>query len=127
MALLAGFFAVLAALLAGIGLWGLLAYTVTRRTNEIGIRITLGATPASVSKTILREALSVVAGGILVGAPTVLWGNALASRLLPDSAARATLTLGLGVLAICLVALMASYGPARRAGRLDPMEALRQE
>lgn len=127
MATLSGFFAVLGALLAGIGIYGLLAYTVTRRTNEIGIRLALGATPGSVIRMILGDALAITAAGLLLGVPMVMWGRGLAATLIEDLTTQTAASFALGAAAIIAVALVASYVPARRAARVDPMESLRHE
>lgn len=127
LATLSGFFAVLGALLAGIGIYGLLAYTVARRTNEIGIRMALGATRAGVVTMILQEALAIVGAGIAIGIPAALWGRTLAASLLADLTAASALPFLAGALAIIAVALLASYVPAQRAARVDPMESLRHE
>ena len=127
LATLSGFFAALGALLAGIGVYGLLAYTVARRTNEIGIRAALGATPAAVLKMILAEGLAIAGAGLILGAPAVFWGRALAAAMIQGLTENTGATVGLGAAAIAAVALAASYGPARRAAHVDPMEALRHE
>src|SRR5437016_5334454 len=83
-AILSEFFGILGAALAGIGLYGLLAYTVARRTNEIGIRMALGATASSVSRLVLGDALGMVCGGLVLGTSMVLWSRPLAASLIQD-------------------------------------------
>jgi ABC-type antimicrobial peptide transport system permease subunit len=124
---LATFFGLLALLLACIGLYGVMSYGVARRTNEIGIRMALGARGVSVLWLVLREALVLVAIGLVVGL--------IASRLLTKTAASLLyelkpndpLTIVLATLLLAVVALVAGYLPARRASRVDPMVALREE
>jgi predicted permease len=127
MAVLSGLFGILGALLAGIGLYGLLAYTVIRRTSEIGVRMALGATPGGISRMLSREALAIVAAGVAMGWPAALWGRTLAASMVQDLTTDSTVSVGIGVAAIVVIALLASYGPARRAARVDPMESLRHE
>jgi predicted permease len=127
MALLSGFFAVLGALLAGIGVYGLLAYTVTRRTSEFGIRMALGATSGGVVRMIVKEALVIVAGGLLLGVPMAMWGRTLAATVVQDLTMRPAASFSMGAAAIVAVALLAAYIPARRAATVDPMESLRHE
>jgi predicted permease len=127
MATLSGFFAVMGALLAGIGVYGLLAYTVARRTNEIGVRIALGATAGGVIRMVLQEALTIVAVGVMVGVPMAIWGRNLAGTLIRDLTSHAPTSFALGVAAIIAVGIVAAYVPAQRAARVDPMESLRQE
>jgi ABC-type antimicrobial peptide transport system permease subunit len=126
-ATLSGFFAALGALLAGIGIYGLLAYTVARRTNEIGIRMALGATTGNVRRMVLGDALSVVIAGLSLGIPLAISGRFLASRLMQDLAVKTAIPIASGAMVIVLGSLLASYVPARRAARVDPMQALRQE
>jgi predicted permease len=126
-ATLSGFFAALGALLAGIGLYGLLAYTVARRTNEIGIRVALGATPGDVTWLVLKDALLTVMAGLLLGVPIAIWGRSLAATLIQDLPIHSGAPFALATLAIIAVALLASYVPARRATRVDPLEAVRHE
>jgi putative ABC transport system permease protein len=126
-ATLSEFFGALAAALAGIGLYGLLAYTVARRTNEIGIRMALGATSGSVSRLVVSDALGMVLAGLGAGAVLVFWARPLAARVLPDLKWENGSPLAIGASALIAIALLAAYVPARRAARVDPIVALRQE
>ena len=126
-ATLSEFFGGLGAALAGIGLYGLLAYSVARRTNEIGVRMALGATAGDVSRMVLRDALGMVCAGFAAGTAMVLWSRPLAASLVQDLKPGGGEPLVWGAVAIVGVALLASYVPARRAVGVDPMEALRHE
>ena len=117
----------LGAALAGIGLYGLLAYTVARRTNEIGIRMALGATASDVSSLVLRDALGMVCGGLVAGIVLVLLSRPLAVSLIQDLKPDNTGALLVGGWIIVAVALLAAYVPVRRAVRVDPMVALRHD
>jgi putative ABC transport system permease protein len=127
MAMLSGFFGLLAGLLATIGLYGVMSYTVERRRNEIGIRIALGADRRTVVGLIMREAAMLVAAGLIVGAAAAigasLWARSLLFGLRPGD----PLTLVAAVGALTLVAGLASYIPAWRASHLEPTVALREE
>jgi putative ABC transport system permease protein len=126
-ATLSGLLGALGAVLAAIGLYGLLAYTVARRTNEIGIRMALGATGSAVTQMVLGDALVMVGAGLAIGAPLAVWGKSFAASLIPDLPVRSAVPIAFGALAMIAVALLAAYVPARRAARVDPMEALRHE
>jgi predicted permease len=126
-AMLSGFFGALGALLAAIGLYGLLAYTVARRTNEIGIRMALGATQGDVTRMVLASALALVGAGLVIGAPLAFWSGRLATTFVVDLPPAVTLPIGAAAVAMIVVALAAAYVPARRASRVNPIEALRQE
>ena len=126
-ATLSEFFGILGAALAGIGIYGLLAYSVARRTNEIGVRMALGATARDVSRLVLRDTLGLLCAGLAAGALLVIWGRPLAASLIPDLKPETAAPLALAAVAIAAVALVASYVPLRRATRVDPMEALRHE
>jgi putative ABC transport system permease protein len=126
-ATLSEFFGVLGAALAGIGLYGLLAYSVARRTNEIGIRMALGATTGDVSRLVLGDAVGMLCAGFVVGACMVLWGRPLAASLVLDLKPETGGPLALAGGAIAAVALLAAYVPAWRATRVDPVVALRYE
>jgi predicted permease len=127
MALLSGFFGALAALLAMIGLYGVISYIVAMRKNEIGIRMALGASRASVIGIIVRQTLTLL--GVGVGAGLVLSMAAArgANSLLYGLEANDPLTLFSAAAFLAAVALAASYIPAYRASRVDPMNALRYE
>jgi putative ABC transport system permease protein len=127
MAMLSGFFAALATLLAIIGLYGVMSYMVARRRSEIGIRMALGADAGGVAKMILREAGVLLAIGLVVGIGLALAASTVASTMLFGLKPHDPATLGLAVAALSIAALAASYLPARRAARLDPMLALREE
>jgi predicted permease len=127
MASLAGFFGAVGALLAAIGLYGLLAYTVTRRTREIGIRMALGATRADVMGMVLRNALWLVAAGLLIGAPLAFWSERIAATMLENLPSGGAWPIAVAVVAMIAVALVAAYVPARRAMRVEPLTALRAE
>jgi len=126
-ATLSGFFGCLGAMLAGVGVYGLLAYTVARRTNEIGIRMALGATAGGVSWLVLRDVLAMVCGGLAAGTWMAFWGKPFAASVLHDLKWEPAIPLVIGCTTIVAVALLASYVPARRAARVDPMVALRHE
>ncbi len=126
-ATLSGGFGALGAVLAGIGLYGLLAYTVARRTNEIGVRMALGATSSNITRMVLADALGMVGAGLALGAGLVIWGRPFATRLVEDLRVPSAAPAAFGAVAIVVVAVLASCIPARRAACVDPMEALRHE
>jgi putative ABC transport system permease protein len=126
-ALLASGFGVLAALMAAVGLYGVLAYTTAQRTSEIGIRMALGATRASVVKMVLFEVLWLAGIGIVVALPvSLLLMSAVRSQLYGVSSSD-PLTLCLMTILVTMVALASAMLPARRAARVEPMKALRYE
>jgi putative ABC transport system permease protein len=127
MAALAGAFGVLAGALAVLGLYGVIAYMVARRRNEIGVRIALGAGRGRVILLVLKEAALLLAIGLAVGVGLALWAARAATAMLYDLKPYDPVTLGAAVALLAMVALVASYAPAYRASRLDPMEALREE
>ena len=112
---------------AAIGLYGLLAYTVARRINEIGIRMALGATRGAVVRRVLGEALGTSCGGLAIGVPITYWGQRLVGGLIPDLPVTSAFPISFRVLTMIAVAMLAADVPARRAAAVDPMEALRQE
>jgi predicted permease len=120
-------FGFLALALACIGLYGVLAYAVTRRTSEIGIRMALGATRAEMTWLILKEALSLAAGGIVLGIPPVLALSRVSRALLYEVESFDLPAFAGAVLVLVVCAAAAGIIPARRAGRLEPMAALRCE
>jgi ABC-type antimicrobial peptide transport system permease subunit len=136
MAALALVFGVLALLLAMIGIYGVMAYAVTRRTNEIGIRVALGAEPRRAAWIVLRETLTVGVAGIVLGVPAALalgpivdhflapgWEHRFAYGTKPDDPR----TIAIAVLALIAAGVIAGYLPARRAAQVDPMTALRHD
>jgi predicted permease len=120
-------FGALGSLLAAIGLYGLLSYAVARRTNEIGIRMALGATQSAMSRMVLGDALAMCCGGLLTGVPLAYWGQRFAANLIPDLPVKSPLPIAFGAVMMIALALLAAYVPARRATRVDPVEALRYE
>jgi ABC-type antimicrobial peptide transport system permease subunit len=127
MATLSVFFGLLALLLACIGLYGILAYGVASRTNEIGIRMALGAARRNVFWLILREALFLVIAGVAVGLPMIFAVTRLASTLLFGLTPTDPISLLFAALLMLVVAMVAGYLPSRRATRVDPLVALRYE
>ncbi|MGA8432311.1 MAG: ABC transporter permease [Candidatus Sulfotelmatobacter sp.] len=127
MATLSGFFGFLAALLAAIGLYGVMSYMVQRRTNEIGIRMALGAGRVSILSMILLDALLILAVGIVVGLGLSVALGKTANSLLFGVKPADPITLGLAAALLVAVATVASYIPARCASKVDPMIALRYE
>jgi ABC-type antimicrobial peptide transport system permease subunit len=126
-ATLVGSFGAIAALLAAIGLYGLMAYTVARRTSEIGIRLALGAGRSNVRWMMLRESLLLVAAGMALGIPVALAATRLiAVALYGIRPADPASFVAAGVLML-LVSGAAAWIPAQRASRVDPMTALRCE
>lgn len=124
---LLGTFGVLALALAAAGIFGVISYSVSRRTHEIGIRITLGASPASVKRLILAESTWLVLLGLVVGIPVALGLSRFLSNLLFGVRPADPATFGAVALLLFAVATLAAYVPARRAMRVDPMIALRHE
>jgi predicted permease len=124
---LVGFFGALALLLAAIGLYGVMAHGVARRTNEIGIRMALGARGGRIAWMILRETFVLVVIGLLLGVPVALASAKLISAQLFGMQPNDPLTLIGAALVLSFVALLAGYLPARRAARVNPLTALRYE
>lgn len=126
-ALLSGLFGALGALLAAIGLYGLLAYNVARRVNEIGIRLALGATPRTMAGMVFRDALATVSVGLALGTAAALGAKRLAAAVFSDLPIDQAMPFALGAAAMMIVGLLASYIPSRRAARTNPVIALRHD
>ncbi|MGA2075016.1 MAG: ABC transporter permease [Terriglobia bacterium] len=126
-AMLSGSFGTLGLILAAVGLYGLLAYTAARRTKEIGVRMALGASRKVVTWMVLRDALVMVLAGLGAGIPVALWSRKFAGSLIEGLPPSSVLPISVAALGVIAVALLASYIPARRATKVDPMEALRYE
>lgn len=127
LAKLAGFFGSLALLLASVGLYGVMAYSVSRRTNEIGIRMALGAKPGTVLRMVVGESLVLVGLGMAMGVPAVLACGRFVSSQLYGLRPNDPWTILGAAASLLAVAMAASFLPARRAAHLDPVTALREE
>ena len=124
---LSAFFGLLAVFLCCIGIYGLMAYMVARRTNEIGIRMALGAERSTVRWLVMREVLVLVAIGVGIGVPVAWAGNRLIANMLFGMRGMDPMSMAIAVGAMLAVAMLAGYLPARRASRIEPMIALRYE
>jgi ABC-type antimicrobial peptide transport system permease subunit len=113
--------------LAAIGLFGLMSYSVARRTNEIGIRMALGARRQDVLRLVLSESMVLVVAGVAIGLVIALAASRLVSTLLFGLAATDILSIAAAVIVMLVVSSIAGYLPARRASRVDPMVALHWE
>jgi predicted permease len=127
MAMLSGSFAILAGLLATLGLYGVIAYMVARRKNEIGVRIALGADRGRVIRLVLRETALLLVVGIAAGILIALWTGRAATSLLYGLKSYDPLSIAGAVVLLAAAGLVAGYAPAHRAARLEPMIALRDE
>jgi ABC-type antimicrobial peptide transport system permease subunit len=127
LALLFGIFAGLALLLACIGIYGVLAYLTGRRIPEIGVRMALGATTSDVVQMVLRQSLVMILAGVALGAAAALAAGRILQRSVDGMRSTEPLTVALMIAVLWAAALFASFLPARRAGRIDPMRALREE
>lgn len=124
---LLGAFALVAIVLAGVGLYGTIAYTVSQRTREIGIRVAFGATPSAVRALVIRDGMRLVIGGLILGVVTAIVASRGLASLLYGIGASDPATFVAITLAVATIALAASYAPARRAVRIDPVDALRAD
>jgi putative ABC transport system permease protein len=124
-AVLIGIFAAVALVLAAVGLYGVIAYGVSQRTHEMGVRVALGATRESVSGMIVREGLTVTAAGLVVGLGVAVLSSGVLKSLLYEVKPTDPVTLAAVAAVLVLVAALASYLPARRAARVDPIIAMR--
>jgi ABC-type antimicrobial peptide transport system permease subunit len=124
---LSSFFGLLALLLASIGIYGVLSHAVSRRTNEVGIRMALGAKAASVLWLVMRDVLALVVIGLAIGLPLAGAVGSWMTSLLYGLSGVDPLSIGAALVVLLAVGGVAAYLPARRASRVDPMTALRYE
>jgi predicted permease len=127
LAILSGFFGILAAVLVMVGLYGVVSYLVTRRRNELGIRIALGSTRQQIISLVMRDAGHMLAIGTVIGAIVSLLATRSAGSILFGLKSWDPTSLGFATALLAIVAVVASFLPAFRAARLDPVEALRRE
>jgi ABC-type antimicrobial peptide transport system permease subunit len=126
-ATLGGFFGVVALLLAAVGIYGVMSQAMTRRTREIGIRMALGAEPATVLWMMLRESLAMLSLGALIGLPAALALTKYTKSLLFGVKPQDPTTIAGAVVLLLMATALAGFLPARRAMRVQPVEALKQE
>jgi putative ABC transport system permease protein len=126
-ATLSAFFGGLALLLAALGLYGVMSYSVSRRRNEIGIRMALGAEPDRVIALVLRHVAVITVVGLIVGAAAAVGAGRFINALLFNLAATDRTMIAITAVTLAVAAAIAGYLPARRAARIDPMAALRQD
>jgi putative ABC transport system permease protein len=126
-AVLLGLFALLALVIAATGISGVIAYSVSQRTHEIGIRMALGAQRSQVLGMVLRQGLSIVAAGLAVGIVLALFASRFMAELLFDTSHRDALTFGAVMVILLVAAVGAAFFPARRAAGVNPTIALRSE
>jgi ABC-type antimicrobial peptide transport system permease subunit len=124
---MSGFFALLALLLSGIGIYGLVAWNVTRRTTEIGLRTALGATRVRILQLVMRQVVGLLAAGVLTGASAAFFAARSLRSFLFEIQPGNLAVFGLSALALVLIGLAAAILPARRAVSIDPMQALKAE
>jgi ABC-type antimicrobial peptide transport system permease subunit len=125
-ALVTGFFGTLALFLAGLGLYGVTSYAVTRRRTEIGIRMALGAEPAGVVRLVLARVFVLVALGVIIGTAVSWWSSQFVARLLYELQPRDAVTLVSAAVTLTLVGVIAGWVPAYRASRFDPAQIRRE-
>jgi putative ABC transport system permease protein len=124
---LLGMFAAMALVLAATGIFGVISYSVSCRTNEIGVRVALGASSGAILRMVLRETLLLAFAGLALGVPSALAASRLVGHMLFGVSANDPATLAVVAVTLAAVAALAGYVPARRAMRVDPMVALRYE
>jgi ABC-type antimicrobial peptide transport system permease subunit len=127
MATLGGLFGLLALVIAGLGVFGVLAFQVARRTNELGVRVVLGARRRSMMGLVLKDVAWLTVPGIAIGAGIALLLTDLARQILFDFALGEAGVFAVAASALALTSLLAGWLPARRAARVDPLVALRHE
>jgi predicted permease len=127
LAILSGFFGVLALVLAGLGLYGVTSYAVNRRRTEMGIRLALGARPRIVLRLVLRRVALLLLGGIGCGAALSLWASRFVSTLLYGLQPRDPSTLAIAAVLLLIIGALAGWAPAWRAATLDPARVLRED
>jgi putative ABC transport system permease protein len=120
-----GIFAAVALLLSAVGLYGVIAYTVSQRTHEMGVRVALGATGSRISRMVVAEGLTLTLIGAAIGVVGALYAARVIASLLYGVGTSDPLSFVGAVLALCGVAVVASYLPARRAAAVDPLIAMR--
>jgi putative ABC transport system permease protein len=122
-----GVFGLLALAMAAIGLFSVIAYSVSQRRHELGVRVALGAHAADIRRMILSQGMMLTSGGIAIGLVLALWASRFVSDLLFETSPRDPVVFAVVIVTLLLTALVASILPAARASRVDPMEALRSE
>ena len=125
--ILSAAFAVLATLLAGVGLYGVLAYTVTQRTREIGVRMALGANSGQVRGLVMRQLATMLTIGAVVGVAGAIGCGILAQSMLYEMSPRDPIVFASAVALLSFIAMLAGWMPAQRASKVDPMRALRYD